>query len=100
MITRSRLVCLCVCLASLAAAPPPKDATPPLKITEDDRDILLGFQAERALVLAPIEARQAAYLQRLGRRLGVDPRDLERKYRFDLQALTVVLATEPSAAQP
>lgn len=82
--------------------------TADLAITEDDRDALLGFNAQReaavararaeaeriaselaAQAIAAINARQAAYLGRLARRLGVPGVDLARTHRLNADSLTL-----------
>jgi hypothetical protein len=76
-------------------APLPVSAARPLAITEDDRDILVGFNAQRTAAVATanetiqaVNARQAAYLARLAVRLGVDPAILAR-CRINEKALTL-----------
>jgi hypothetical protein len=74
-----------------------------MKITEDDRDILLGFDGQRHGAVAQaqaeaqryikaahaqIDARQAAYLGRLAERLGIKPEEIG-KYRINLETLTL-----------
>src|SRR5262245_34892245 len=80
----------------------------PLKITEDDRDAILGFNAQReaavararaeaermaselaAQAIAAVNKRQAAFLGRLAQRLGVPASDIARSYRLNADTLTL-----------
>jgi predicted RNA-binding protein Jag len=86
----------------------PVAAARPLKITEDDRDALAGFNAQREAAVArarqeaeriatdlarkaieAVNARQAAYLSRLAERLGIAADEIATKYRINLDTLTL-----------
>lgn len=78
--------------------------TSDLRITEDDRNILLGFDGRRKAAISDaqqeahrlvkqaheqINAQQSAYLGRLAERLGISAEDLSTKHRINLDTLTV-----------
>ena len=77
--------------APRAAADLPVAAVPTLKITADDREIMLGLEAQIvpvARALGALNERKAAYLSRLADRLGVPLEAFEQGCAFDLDKLT------------